>query len=77
MGGRVGMILALTQPQLINKLICVDATPVNSPISVERWKTLAEAIRLLKTMEPELRKEKGVCRTILADKVRKRKRLRA
>ena len=27
MGGRVGMILALTQPQLFDKLICVDSTP--------------------------------------------------
>ena len=27
MGGRVGMILALTQPQLFDKIICVDSTP--------------------------------------------------
>ena len=27
MGGRVGMILALTRPQLFDKLICVDSTP--------------------------------------------------
>ena len=27
MGGRVGMILALTQPHLFDKLICVDSTP--------------------------------------------------
>ena len=27
MGGRVGMILALTQPKLFDKLICVDSTP--------------------------------------------------
>ena len=27
MGGRVGIILALTQPHLFDKLICVDSTP--------------------------------------------------
>jgi pimeloyl-ACP methyl ester carboxylesterase len=52
MGGRVGMILALTQPQVINKLVCVDATPVNTTVSIERWKTLGDACRLLKEMEP-------------------------
>lgn len=62
MGGRVGMILALTQPQFLNKLICVDSTPVNSPVGMERWKTLGEACRLLRDMEPELRRETGVSR---------------
>lgn len=69
MGGRVGMILALTQPQMIDKLVCVDATPVNSTVSVDRWQALGEACKLLKTIEPELRKEQGVARAILADKV--------
>ena len=27
MGGRVGMILALTRPNLFDRLICVDSTP--------------------------------------------------
>ena len=36
MGGRVGMILALTHPGLIDKLVVVDATPVNTPLSLER-----------------------------------------
>ena len=36
MGGRVGMILALTQPQLFDKLICVDSTPrqVSMPLLI-------------------------------------------
>ena len=36
MGGRVGMILALTQPELVDKLVVVDSTPVNTPLSLER-----------------------------------------
>ena len=32
MGGRVGMILALSQPHLFDKLICVDSTPRQVPI---------------------------------------------
>ena len=65
----MGMILALTQPQLINKLICVDATPVTSPVSLERWRTLKQACELLRTMETDLRNEEGVSRVIMADKV--------
>lgn len=65
-----GMILALTQPQLIDKLICVDATPFDSEISINRWRTLRQACRLLEKMEHQLRSVQGIERSSLADKVR-------
>jgi pimeloyl-ACP methyl ester carboxylesterase len=71
MGGRIGMILALTQPQLIDKLVCVDATPKNTESSVTRWRQLREACSTLKAMEAKLRQQNGVQRGLMADKVSK------
>jgi len=68
MGGRVGMILALTQPHLFDKLICVDSTPRNTESSIVRWKTLREACAVLKALEPQLRQLSPVQRQLLADK---------
>ncbi len=70
MGGRVGLILALTEPQLIDKLVCVDTTPINTQISLDRWQTLRDACRLLKDMELQLRQTEGIARSMMADKVR-------
>ncbi len=69
MGGRVGMILALTQPQLIEKLICVDSTPVNTPSSLDRWDTLVRACSELKVVEDALREKSGVYRAMYADEI--------
>ena len=49
----------------------MDATPVNTAVSIERWKALGEACQMLKDMEEELRSEGGVNRMMLADKVKK------
>eukprot|EP00094_Tigriopus_californicus_P013905 TCALIF_13458-PA protein Name:"Similar to abhd11 Alpha/beta hydrolase domain-containing protein 11 (Danio rerio)" AED:0.02 eAED:0.02 QI:2/1/0.75/1/0.66/1/4/0/385 len=68
MGGRIGMILALTQPQLIDKLVCVDATPFDSEISINRWRTLRQACAHLQNLEHELRSVHGIERSSLADK---------
>lgn len=68
MGGRVGMILALSQPHLFDKLICVDSTPRNTEASNVRWKTLREACAVLKALESQLRELSPVQRQRLADK---------
>ena len=41
------MILALTQPQLMERLVVVDSTPLNTPVSIDRWDTLVKACRQL------------------------------
>ncbi len=68
MGGRVGMMLALTQPQLVDKLVCVDATPRNTESSVKRWQQLREACATLKAMEAGLRELTGLQRSLATDK---------
>ena len=68
MGGRIGMVLALTRPDLVDKLICVDATPKNTQTSLDRWRRLQEACKVLKAIEGQLRSEHGVSRRLLADK---------
>ncbi len=69
MGGRVGMILALTQPQLIEKLICVDSTPVNTPSSIDWWDTLVRACSELKVVEEALKEKSGIYRAMYADEI--------
>ncbi len=70
MGGRVGMILALTQPQLVDRLICVDSTPVNTPVSVDRWATLGRACRKLKKIESQIWEKEGIARAMMAEEVK-------
>lgn len=68
MGGRAGMILALTEPGLVDKLVCVEATPAGGA-GGERWARLKEAGRILLEMEPVLRATKGMERRSVADSV--------
>ncbi|MDP6414145.1 MAG: alpha/beta fold hydrolase [Gammaproteobacteria bacterium] len=47
MGGKVAMQLALTQPQLVEKLIVVDIAPVTYPIGAEGHKKVLAAMAAL------------------------------
>ena len=70
LGGKAGMILALTEPGLVDKLVVVEATPGDAGDGVGgRWVRLKEACAMLLEMEGELRAAKGMERRSVADAV--------
>lgn len=67
-GGRIGLLLAMMRPELIDKLVVVDSSPFVNKNSIQRWGLLREACGLLKAIEPELKDCSGLTRKTLADK---------
>jgi len=65
-GGRIGMMLALLYPKVVDRLVVVDTNPLkgksmgNSPF--------LHATAVLKNMEPELRQCQGFSRSLKAEK---------
>lgn len=70
MGGRVGILLALMQPQLIDKLVVVDSSVIVNDNSRRRWSALRQACSSLVKIEDELKKVHGYERLSVANKVR-------
>jgi len=68
LGGRIGMILALTQPQLVNKLIVVDASVLVNEKCRERWLNLRRACFVLLDIESQIREAHGYERMNIASK---------
>jgi len=66
-GGRIGMMIAMLYPEMLDKLIVVYSTPLMSMKSQQRYKQLREAAEMLKTVEPELRKCEGYKRNLAAE----------
>lgn len=69
MGGRIGILLALMQPQLIDKLIIVDSSVLVNENSRRRWSALRQACSSLVKIEDRLKEAKGYERITLANKV--------
>jgi len=67
-GGRVGMMLALMYPKLLDKLVVVDTTPLSVQDSAFRYNLILRATAVLKNMEPELRQCHGYNRGLAAEK---------
>lgn len=67
-GGRIGLLLAMMRPELIDKLVVVDSSPFVNKNSIQRWGLLRKACGLLKAIEPELKDCTGLTRRTLADK---------
>jgi len=67
-GGRIGMILALTQPQLVDKLIVVDTSVLVNEKCRERWTNLRRACFVLLDIEDQLREAHGYERMNIASK---------
>ena len=74
-GGRIGMLLALTQPQLVDKLIVVDTSVLVNEKCRERWTNLRRACFVLLDIEDQLREAHGYERMNIASKVRRKVRL--
>jgi len=66
-GGRIGMMIAMLYPEILDKLIVVDSTPLMSDKSQQRYSQLREAAQMLKTVEPELLKCEGYKRSLAAE----------
>lgn len=66
-GGRIGMMIAMLYPEMLDKLIVVDSTPLMSIKSQQRYKQLRDAAEMLKEVEPELRKCEGYKRNLAAE----------
>lgn len=49
-GGRVAMVTALTRPQLVDKLVVVSASPLNTQESVAKWENYKTAANVLKQL---------------------------
>ena len=69
LGGRIGMILALTQPQLVNKLVIVDTSLVVNENCLKRWQNLQRACFALICIEGQIREAHGYERMNIASKV--------
>lgn len=68
MGGRIGILLALTHPQLLDKLIVVDSSVVVNENSIRRWNLLRQACSNLIKIEDRLKKFHGYERLGYANK---------
>lgn len=68
MGGRIGILLALTHPQLIDKLIVVDSSVLVNDNSRRRWNILRQACSSLIKLEDRLKKLHGYERLSFANK---------
>jgi len=68
LGGRIGMILALTQPQLVNKLVIVDTSLVVNENCLKRWQNLQRACFALICIEGQIREAHGYERMNIASK---------
>lgn len=69
MGGRIGIRLALTRPQVVDKLIVVDSSVLVNENSKRRWSSLRQACVALKKIEPQLKQAQGYERLQIANKV--------
>ena len=69
MGGRIGILLALTQPQIFDKLVIVDSSVVVNENSRRRWSALRQACSSLLKIEDKLKKTHGYERLAMANKV--------
>jgi len=49
-GGRVAMMTALTRPELVDRLILVSTSPINTPSSLARWEGYRQACYVVKTL---------------------------
>lgn len=67
-GGRIGLLLAMMRPELIDKLVVVDSSPFVNKKSIQRWANLRESCARLKAVESELKECTGLARRTLADK---------
>merc|ERR1712241_248278 len=54
-------------PEILDKLIVVDSTPLMSAKAQDRYSQLREATSMLKNVEPELRKCQGYKRNLAAE----------
>jgi len=66
-GGRVGMMLALMYPKVVDRLVVVDTSPLPAKGS-HTHSPLLHATAVLKNMEPELRGAQGFSRGLKAEK---------
>lgn len=67
LGGRIGMMIAMLYPEILDKLIVVDSTPLMSIKATQRYSQLREAALTLKDIESELRKCHGYKRSLAAE----------
>lgn len=68
LGGRIGMLLALMQPHLVNKLIIVDTSTVVNEHCLQRWRSLNRACLTLLELESTIREAHGYERMNIASK---------
>jgi len=68
MGGRIGIILALMYPQIMDKLVVVDASVIINGNNRQKWNVLREASLTLMNIESDLKKVQGHERLSLANK---------
>jgi len=68
-GGRVGMLTALTTPQLVDRLVVVSSSPMNTTTSLARWDRFREACYIVNTIlrSHSMHEEAGVELTLEVD----------
>ena len=71
MGGRVGILLALMNPQILRKLVIVDSSVIVNDNTRRLWTSLRQACASLMNIEEQLKQAQGYERLSLANKVRK------
>jgi len=67
-GGRIGMMLAMMYPKILDKLVVVDTTPLAVQESALRSSQILRATAVLKNMELELRQCQGYKCGLVAEK---------
>lgn len=67
-GGRIGMMLALLYPKVVDRLVVVDTNPLRTLNGPSMNSPILHATAVLKNMEPELRQCQGYSRGLKAEK---------
>ncbi|CAB4070496.1 unnamed protein product [Lepeophtheirus salmonis] len=70
MGGRVGMLLALNRPSLIDRLIVINSTPLNHMSIMQRVEKIKKAGQIMETCKEEIENAEGIVgKKSIADKI--------
>nr|ACO15648.1 Abhydrolase domain-containing protein 11 [Caligus clemensi] len=70
MGGRVGMLMALRQPSLLDKLIVINSTPLNHMSIMQRVERIKMAGQIMETCKYDIESAEGiVAKKSVADKI--------
>jgi len=66
LGGRIGMYTALVRPDLIDRLVVVSSSPVNTDARFQEWQNLIQSFYVIQTLKANFDSKKPVADLLLS-----------